>query len=511
MRNALSHCRVPRRAMVWLCVAALLVSLMPLYAISFLNHACYDDFGFSILTHAAWLDSGSFLDTVKAAVQNTVGIRDTWEGTYATSFISALQPALFGESLYWLTTAILLTFFLFSLWTFLREALVRGLGADKTAFWMAFSCVGFVMVQFVPDMSEAFFWFNGGVAYTLLWSVMLLRLALWLSLRRQTRPAALIPRYIGLLLLTVVLGGGKYSTLLFACLADAALLAEGFIHKRRTRWAELILTTLLCACFLFSASAPGNAVRAATLGATLGAPKTILQAVYFGLALAGHWFSLPLVAVWALVAWQLAEALRGSPFKFNHPLWITLLCVGLFCAQLAPTIFTGNYIGDGRALNTYFYTFVLMSCALGLYWEGWLLRRMDGKPRVPAIGTGARSGLKLGAFLLAAALVVVGCVSYHPEGAETYGVFNMAGGSALQSLMNGEAAQYDAQMDERDAAMNDKSQPDVSLKPVEGIPSAFMGDALTTDGSIDYVLSLYAEYYNKQSVTLDKEDADAAQ
>ena len=128
---------ISNRALAWLCVAVLLVSLMPLYALSFYNHACYDDFGFSLLTRAAWQETGSVLATVGAAVDNTKGIRNTWEGTYATSFISALQPALFGENLYWVSTLVLLTFFLFALWFFLRQVLVVVLHVDKPTFRMA--------------------------------------------------------------------------------------------------------------------------------------------------------------------------------------------------------------------------------------------------------------------------------------------------------------------------------------------------------------------------------------
>lgn len=501
MKTKLTQRRLSNRALSWLCVAALLLSLMPLYAISFYNHACYDDFGFSILTHDAWRDTGSLLETVKAAVQNTVGIRNTWEGTYATSLISALQPALFGEGLYWITTAVLLTFFLFALWFFLRQMLIKTLHADGVTFWMAFSAVGFVMIQFVPDLSEAFFWFNGGVAYTLLWSVALLRIGVWLSFDRAEHPAARTAMYALLVLLTVVVGGGKYSTLLLACLVDVLMVGIAFFKKRPWRWAKFGLLVLLLGCFAFSAMAPGNAVRAATLSGGMSAPKAIAQAFYFGLALMGSWFSLPLLVVWALVVWQLSEALRGSPFRYNHPIWTTLLCVCLFCAQLAPTLYTGNYLGDGRALNTYFYTFVLMSCALALYWAGWIMRRAEGRTRFPAIGTAKKDGLRIGAFLVAVVLLVIGCVSYRPEGVEDYGLTNMASGGALRSLLNGEAASYDAAMDERDADMNDPEKTEVIMKPVDEIPVAFMGDALDTD-MLDYVLSLYQEYYEKQRVTV---------
>lgn len=496
---------ISNQALAWLCVAVLLVSLMPLYVLSFYNHACYDDFGFSILTHDSWRDTGSILETVRAAVDNTVGIRQTWEGTYATSFISALQPALYGEGLYWLATVILLTFFLFCVWFFLRQILMRVLHAERTTFWMAFCSMAFVMVQFVADLSESFFWFNGGVAYTFMWSLMILRMGMWVCFGMARKKAAKGIYAVLMILLTVVMGGAKYSTVLFAVLVDALIALYGFVKKRRDRWFSLAVFLLLLACFVFSMMAPGNAVRAATLKGGMSAPKAILQAFYFGLSLVGSWFTLPLLVVWAMVAWQLAESLRGCPYRFNHPIWITILAVCLFCAQLAPTIYTGNYIGDGRTVNTYFYTFVLMGCALVLYWLGWYLRRTEGRTRFAAIGTARKDGLRIGAFAVAVVLLVIGCLAYQPEGSEVAGLTNMASVSALRSLISGEAQAYDEAMDERDAALNDPSQPEVVLKPVENIPDAFMGDALESD-NMNYVLELYAEYYEKQRVSVAGEE-----
>ncbi len=493
--------RLSNRVLVWLCVAALLVSLLPLYALSFYNHACYDDFGFSILTHDAWRDTGSWLETFRAAVANTVEIRQTWEGTYATSFISTLQPAISGEHLYWLTTLVLLSFFLIAVWFFLRQVLVRMLQADKPTYWMAFCSMAFVMIQFVPDLSEAFFWFNGGVAYTLMWSIMILRLGVYVRMVHTPQKAGQIALGAALTVLTVVVGGAKYTTLLFAMLVEALTTAWAFWKKRSWRWFAAVMFLLMIGCFVFSAAAPGNGVRAQTLMGGMSAPMAILQSFYFGFALMGNWFSLPLMVVWALVAWQLSEALHGCAFRFSHPLWITILSICLFCAQLAPTIYTGNYLGDGRTLNTYFYTFVLMSCALVLYWVGWYTRQKDYRTRYAAIGTSRRDGLRIGAFAAAVLLLVIGCLSYRPDQETAQGLQNMASFSALRSLLNGEAKAYDEAMNMRDAALNDPNQPEVVLKAVEEIPEAFMGDALESD-NIDYVLSLYAEYYEKQRVSV---------
>ena len=70
---------------------------------------------------------------------------------------------------------------------------------------------------------------------------------------------------------------------------------------------------------------------------------------------------------------------------------------------------------------------------------------------------------------------MIGCVSYKPDGAADYGLRNLSGGSALRSLLTGQAARYDRAMDQRDEEMNDPSQPEAVLRPVEDIPDALWG------------------------------------
>ncbi|NLO83839.1 MAG: hypothetical protein GX096_00190 [Clostridiales bacterium] len=505
MQLKLRQKTISYRTLSWLCVAVLLLSLTPLYAISFYNHACYDDYGYTIENHKVWQETGSLGEVLKGAADFTVGAHETWDANYTAAFINTMQPSLFGSDMYWISTVVLLTFFLASIWFFLRQVLVKTLHADRTTFWMAFSALAFVMIQFIPDVSEAFFWFNGGVAYTLSWSFVLLRIGTWIGFENCKKKHTKVLVYLLMLLLTVAVGGIKYTPLLLALLGDACLLLYAFAKKRPARWLELALSLLLVGLFIFTATSPANVVRSATLSEGLSAPMAILQSFFFGIALMGNWFSLPLVVVWAMVAWQIAEALHGSPKRFNHPIWITILCLCLFCAQLTPTLYTGNYIGDGRAQNTYFYTFVLMGCALSVYWAGWILRRTEGKTVFPAIGTAKKDGLRIGAFVVAMVLLIVGCVAYHPEGTEGYGPQNMASGSALMSLLTGEAQRYDEQMDEREAILSDPDQTEVEISPLEEIPAVFMGDDLNSN-VVDYVLHLYGEYFDKESVRIAEEE-----
>ncbi len=531
------HKRLTRRATAWLSILLLLVGLLPLYALALYNHAFYDDFGFSLLTRDAWQTTHSIFGVVEAAVRNTVGIRQTWEGTYTTSFLSTFQPALFGEGAYWVTTFLLLTVFMLSVWFFLKQSLGGVYGMDRTAVFTAFGVLGFVLVQFVPDAAEAFFWFNGGVAYTLLWSVLLFAAGVWLKLERARGGWRCTLLTLLLAVLMVLLGGAKYSTVLFAALLALSATAWAFFKRRPKRWVYLLLTALLLAGFAFSVAAPGNAVRAKTLSGGMSAPKAVLEAVYFGLALLGHSFSLPLLAAMVLLVPLSIPALRRSGFAFGHPVWVSLLCVTLFCAQLAPTLYTGNYLGDGRVLNTYHYALVLMLAQVVLYWTGYFVRRTErglspvvgydpfgletpplpsvadsgallpegqtlpAAPEVPspAASTRLEEGLKAATLALVAGLLLIGCIAYHPDGAASYGPQNMAGGSALRAVLDGQAAAYDAAMDARDATLNDPALQDVVLTPVPDAPAMFMGDALHSD-NLEYVLNLYADYYDKATV-----------
>ena len=248
---------------------------------------------------------------------------------------------------------------------------------------------------------------------------------------------------------------------------------------------------------LFSAMAPGNAVRAATLSGGMNPVMAIAQALFFGVSLMGHWFSLPLVAVWTLAVWQLSGALKQSRLSFRYPLLVTAAGICLFCSQLV-----GNYLGDGRTVNTYYFCYVLLSTGLVLYWAGWLMRKSEsGELNWLRCPNG--DSLRAGVVLALAVLLAVGCICYHPEGAVSYGPQNMASGSALRSLANGEAAVYNAAMEQRDREMNDPAITDAVLRPVTTIPAAFMGDA-PVESMGDYVQNLYAEYYLKNSVTIEK-------
>ena len=102
-------------------------------------------------------------------------------------------------------------------------------------------------------------------------------------------------------------------------------------------------------------------------------------------------------------------------------------------------------------------------------------------------------------------LLVLGMMSFQRPDEAIAGWKNTLTGSTVCSLLSGQAAAFDEAMTRRDDEMNDTSVRAAQLEPVEDIPEAFMGEVLDTDMK-NYVLSLYAEYYQKDSVTLQEKE-----
>ena len=486
-----------RRAICALCLLALVFSALPLYLMTGYNHPYYDDFGFSAAPHQVWKETGDLDAALKAALENAAQTRYTWQGTYTGTLLSNLQPGTFSEELYWISGCFLLTAFLGCFWFFFATVFGRrGLGLMRWETTVLSSLTLTVMLQFMPDMGEAFYWFNGGVGNVFIYSLMALSAALLVRLYRTESRGGAAGLTAVLLLCMAALGGGSYSGGLFSLCALACVLAWLFGKRRPRRWRFLLCFAVLAAGFVYSMSAPGNTVRAGMIGYTCSPVKAVARSLYEGVILMAGYVRFPLLGLTALVSPLLWRAAKDSPYTFRHPFWLIFLTAGLFCAQLTPPIYSIASIGDGRIQDTYWLCFVV----LWLFWVYVLLgfaARKWPEARPEPLG---RAVVALGLCLSLA-----GCLGCRYPGDTLYGVQNMTGNSAWLSLASGEAAQYDREMTERERLLNDDSQPVVTLSPLSAVPKIFMEDALRPGAVYDVRPSL-CRYYGKEAILLAGEE-----
>jgi len=490
----------PARLLAALCALMLLASVLPLYAVSFYNHPYYDDFRFSASVHDVWLSTHSLAKVLSAAWTSSQAVRANWQGTYTGTLLSNLQPGVFGERYYWVTTFALLTAFLLCFGFLFQTVFRKVLHANRAQTVTVVSLALFLMTQFLPAANEAFFWFNGGIGNTFIYSLLALSLALMLRLYGAGGGAPWLS--LGLFALTTLLGGGSYSGGLLGILLYALFASYAFVKKNRFRFVYAALTVWFLACFAYSISAPGNDVRAALIGAHPSAVKAVAQSLYYGVALLGQYATLPVLAVGLMLAPLLWRLAKNSGFTFRHPALTLMLGACLFCAQLTPPLYAGVFLGGDRTADTYYFSFVTLFLTYETYLLGFLARRRErlGKPEyAPA------PALRRGFAVFSACLFLTGCLGYKPSEATLYGPMNMAGGSAALSIVTGEAARYDREMTARETLLNDASQPTVTLAPLSAVPSVFMADLLSPGATYDVIPTLRT-YYHKDAVTTEGGD-----
>ena len=305
-----------RRAVCALCLLALGFSVLPLYGMTGYNHPYYDDFGFSAAPHQVWKETGDLGAALKAALENAAQTRYTWQGTYTGTLLSNLQPGTFSEELYWISGCFLLTAFLGCFWFFFATVFGRrGLGLMRWETTVLSSLTLTVMLQFMPDMGEAFYWFNGGVGNVFIYSLMALSAALLVRLYRTESRGGAAGLTAVLLLCMAALGGGSYSGGLFSLCALACVLAWLFGKRRPRRWRFLLCFAVLAAGFVYSMSAPGNTVRAGMIGYTCSPVKAVARSLYEGVILMTGYVRFPLLGLTALVSpllWRAALHLPSS-------------------------------------------------------------------------------------------------------------------------------------------------------------------------------------------------------
>ena len=493
-----------RQFLAWLCIFILVITTLPLYIISLYNHPYFDDYQFSKNVRFAWLETHSLSAALQAAWQNARTVRDSWQGTYTGTLLSNIQPGLFSESLYFYSTFFLLTAFLLCFGFFIKAVFADVLGLDIPSLVILVSLMLMLMIQFLPDPAEAFFWFNGGVGNTFIYSILALSLGLCAKLWRCTSRIKQVLLLLTLLICMILLGGGSYGGGLFGLLLYGLLGVFAFVKKNPMRWCYAGLLVIFLTCFLYSVSAPGNAQRSARIAADSSFPKAVVQAVYYGVALAGSFIRLPLLAVTAMLIPCYVRIAKASLYRFSHP-WLLLsgsLC--LYCTQLTPTLYAGVFIGGWRTVNTYYQSFVVIWFFMAYYLTGYWVRQTEERQNIKKIYNALKtrvSRTKQCLLFASAAMLLLGCLAYKRPQDASFGLQNMAGGSAALSLLRGEAQQYHREMQDREALFKDPALKDITLKPLSVTPKIFMKDLLVPDAVYD-VRSILCEYYSKDSIRL---------
>lgn len=83
--------------------------MVPLVILAAYCYPCADDFRFGLYPHLAFEQTGSVWAALAGAAREVHETYFDWQGTFSAVLLFALQPAVFGEGLYWLCPAVMLS------------------------------------------------------------------------------------------------------------------------------------------------------------------------------------------------------------------------------------------------------------------------------------------------------------------------------------------------------------------------------------------------------------------
>lgn len=483
----------------WLVVLAVLIlSLLPVFGMAFYNHSSADDYSYGYQTRAAWIDTHNVLEVLKKAGEKVKTIYFEWQGSYAAVALFALQPAVFGEEFYPLTTFLLLGMFIFAVFYFFRKIVKNIFKDDVRIADIIAGVILLLSIQMLPSPVEGFFWWNGASYYVLFYSLMLIQMAnllvtVWCDELKKRQMA-------GLLILAVIITGGNYVSALLTVELTVLLFVYAIYKKKSISGKLIVVLAVTMTCFLINCLAPGNSVRQATFE-SLSPIRAVLYSYHEAYNHMVEWTS-PLVIVGMIFLvpflWHLPvqSKLKGLlPFAF-----LLGIEFSVFASSFTPTLYAYGSVGAGRIQNIRYFLWIFMCVAAEFTGICGI------KSMVAYCEEKSGDFLKIlksiySEYAIPFFIMIVFCASFFAGNSILADdVRDMTSVSAAKSLLSGEARQYDREAKERlTVLLGEESS--VALKPYSCHPELLFWEDIKEDPA-DWVNCAVARFYGKEEVRL---------
>ena len=348
------------------------ISLIPVLYVSRYDFASGDDYAFGAAAHLAFRQTGNVIDAVIADAGHTAYIYNTWQGTWMSVFAFGLHPEVFSDRAYVIVPWLMIGVTLFAVWYASGYFLHKIFDINITCTVSITLLIASAIIHFVPTKSNAFYWYNGAMHYTVPFALMLLAITDGTKFICDKKTGALIRTTIWF----TILGGMSYLAAL------AAPVGVFFIYlfyriTLRNRFEKkecllLIPVFLEAAGLIISALAPGNKVRGgeefgfsvAKMAGTIAMcfVQSFRHAVSF---ITSQPFVIIIAA--AMIVCVFASSAGGDKKFKASPLILIMAFVWNACVY-APEIYSGVEVSEG-VNNTYFMVFMISLSVVVIYYS----------------------------------------------------------------------------------------------------------------------------------------------
>lgn len=360
-------------------VILFVISMLPIWYLSGYARPSGDDYGYSAMTHVAWLNTHSVFEVFKAGIQTVKQMYIGWNGNWFTTFIYTLMPEVFAPYTFWIVPIIMTIILIGGTTYFLYVICIKFLELKIEDFVIYDVLTLIISYQFIPSTSIGMYWYVGAVHYILSHVIALLGICAAFNFCNSWKKGNIFWAS----LCGFLLGGGSFFSCLLFFMTYFSLFVLFIRKNKKTAW--LGIPFFLCLFgFVIQCLAPGNTVRGGEgFGLSLPAViSTVIQSLYRGVLTILSYMRekeclFIVLLIIAVFAWDSLKKSKCT-FAFRYPLLFVILMYGLYSAMFAPEIYAAVEVSKGPATIQYF-TFILTSVLGTFYVEGWVLRKIREK------------------------------------------------------------------------------------------------------------------------------------
>ncbi len=474
-------------------VVFIILTMIPILYLSFFAFPVADDFSNTIVINKViQTENFNIILLIKTIIDHVVEIYLSWQGTYSSVFIMALQPGVFGEQYYFATVWVMMGATLFG-FLFSGKNLMDSIDVNgKTGCFIGL-LVWFYFIQTMPSPREGLFWFNGAVHYMPFSALVLIVNSMLIKgyVRGFKKSRVALISVMGFILS----GGNQLTSFLSIIILSMLLSFILFFDKFKKNYKPILFPYFSSIIgFIIMAVAPGNANRYIASADNPTVLKTIFVAAYSYFEFVfDYWFGFTLVLFLALLT-PLFINITKKVANFSYKGFIMLLIAQYvcICAMLCTIYITGRGFDVERVENAIYFAYIVAMVVMYYYLIGLLLQKKifvyENLPKFnnfqkKLIGGTASLFILVSIFFLGS----------------KYFLYSTSG-TALIEIMNGTHQTYNKQIEERMEIFHDESIKDVVFE--SHVPSVFFGTEALSEDSEHWINAVVAEYYGKDSITV---------
>lgn len=479
---------------------AFFVLSLPVILIAFYNHPSADDYIYGSIVQK-WIQENGYhiIGIIKCAAKFSYQFYFSWSGSYADSFTGALMPENFG--IYW-ASAIIIYLMLSIGIIYLFRTLVDGM-AGKEYRWIG--SVGGILtvvaaVQNWPSSVEALYWYDGAqsyMGYHALYFLMCGVVVKYMFSDNTNKGKILI---LLSSIMAFIIAGGNNVTSFMSILTFAFFLVLSFVLRRK--YFVAIPLTASVAGFLINFLAPGTTIRGG--GEYSPIITTIIKCFRWTLRqYILEWFNTGIILLLLFLTPFLVKLVRKTSekwtFKFRYPGIAVIGAICFLSAMSSPAFYVLGESGPLRLHNVIFVSFVILVVFSWTYFLGWICTNKLQDTQNQYLSE-FYENMQFKYILIAMLLMFIWLCS---GTAGKYGTSL----EAAKELLNGSAASYSRQIDERYQMYTDPSEKEIIVEPLTVKPELLFFDDITDDPE-NWKNHGVAEYFGKESVRLSVYDPD---